>query len=363
VRLIGEAELDDIALGAGILGTGGGGDPYVGKLLAREAIRRHGPVQVVEVDDVDDDALIIPTAMMGAPTVMLEKLPRGTEVARAFERLEARLGRKATATMPVEVGGINSMIPFCVARRFDLPLVDADFMGRAFPEVQMCLPGIYGIDAAPMTVADDKGNVTTLDAVDNRWAERLARSHTIDMGCAALVAQYALTGAQLRQCSVVGSLRLAEDLGRDVREAREAHLDPVQAVLDRLGGFRVFEGKVLDVNRVTRQGFAHADVQLEGVGDDAGARARLRAQNEHLVAERDGAVLACVPDLIIVLDTDAGTPITTEELRYGLRVTVVVAPCDPRWRTERGLELVGPRYFGYDFDYVPIEERMAELAS
>ncbi|MDR0359838.1 MAG: DUF917 domain-containing protein, partial [bacterium] len=34
-----------------------------------------------------------------------------------------------------------------------------------------------------------------------------------------------------------------------------------------------------------------------------------------------------------------------------------------RWRTPRGLELVGPRYFGYDFDYVPLEERLAEPAA
>ena len=43
LRLIGEEQLEDIALGAGILGTGGGGDPYVGKLLARQAIRNTGP--------------------------------------------------------------------------------------------------------------------------------------------------------------------------------------------------------------------------------------------------------------------------------------------------------------------------------
>ena len=44
LRLVGEAELEDIAVGAAILGTGGGGDPYIGKLLAQEAVRRYGPV-------------------------------------------------------------------------------------------------------------------------------------------------------------------------------------------------------------------------------------------------------------------------------------------------------------------------------
>jgi hypothetical protein len=111
---------------------------------------------------------------------------------------------------------------------------------------------------------------------------------------------------------------------------------------------------------VTAGGFARAAVHIEGLHDDAGAALRLQTQNEHLAAERDGEVLASVPDLIIVLDSETGEPITTEDVRCGFRVTVVAAPCDPRWRTPAGLEVVGPRYFGYDLDFVPIEERFAK---
>ena len=126
------------------------------------------------------------------------------------------------------------------------------------------------------------------------------------------------------------------------------HDDPIEAIESALGGRRLFAGKVLDVNRRTERGFARAEVVLDGLGDDAGAELRLYAPNEHLVAQRGHEVLASVPDLIIVLDSETGQPITTEELRYGFRVTVLAAPCDPRWRTDAGLELVGPRYFGYD---------------
>jgi uncharacterized protein len=33
--------------------------------------------------------------------------------------------------------------------------------------------------------------------------------------------------------------------------------------------------------------------------------------------------------------------------------------CDPVWRTERGIAATGPRAFGYDFDFVPVEELAA----
>ncbi|MEW6472802.1 MAG: DUF917 domain-containing protein [Actinomycetota bacterium] len=362
MRLIGEEQLDDIALGAAILGTGGGGDPYIGRLLAREAIRAYGPVTMVDVDEVGADALVIPSAMMGAPTVMVEKLPAGDEIVNAFDRLESFLGRAATHTISIEIGGINSMMPFVLAARKGLPIVDGDLMGRAFPELQMCIPGIYGISTSPMSMADDKGNTAVIDAATNRWTERMARSVTIDFGCVALIALYPLTGSQLQQCSIPGSVRTAERLGRLVRETRVSHANVVDAIVEELDGHRLFEGKVVDVHRRTVEGFARAETVIEGLGLDAGATLRLHTQNEHLVAERDGTVLASVPDLIFVLDTETGQPITTEELRYGFRVTVVAAACDARWRSDAGLEIVGPRYFGYDFDFVPVEERLGASA-
>ena len=92
MRQIGEANLDDLSVGAAILGTGGGGNPYIGTLLAKQAIREHGPVELVSVDEVPDDAVVVPSAMMGAPTVMVEKLPRGDEIIRAFKALQEFLG-------------------------------------------------------------------------------------------------------------------------------------------------------------------------------------------------------------------------------------------------------------------------------
>src|ERR1700745_1203316 len=70
-HMIGAAHLHDIAIGGAILGTGGGGDPYIGKLMAQQAIRKYGPVRMIDVAEVKDDELVVPCAMMGAPTVMV----------------------------------------------------------------------------------------------------------------------------------------------------------------------------------------------------------------------------------------------------------------------------------------------------
>jgi uncharacterized protein len=362
-RLVREGDLDDLARGAAVLGTGGGGNPYIGKLLAQQAIRERGPVTLLAADEVPDDALVVQSAMMGAPTVMVEKIPNGEEVVRAFETIQTYLGRPITYTTCGEAGGLNSTIPFVVAARLGVPLIDADGMGRAFPELQMLIPGMHGIAATPMALADDKGNTLVLNTVDNRWTERLARSATIDMGCSSMIALYAMSGRQVKDTMVLGTLSLGEELGRLIREARAAHRDAISVVADRLGGQRVFRGRVTDVRRRTEAGFARGVATLDGLDECRSSELVVQFQNEHLVARRDGRVLVSVPDLIIMLDSETAEPVTTEDLRYGFRVTVLAAPCDPRWRTPAGLALTGPRYFGYDFDYVPFEQRLEEGVS
>ncbi|MDQ3760871.1 MAG: DUF917 domain-containing protein [Actinomycetota bacterium] len=349
--------MDDVAIGAAVLGTGGGGNPHLGALLAKQVIREYGPVELVTVDEVADDALVVPAAGMGAPTVGVEKLPRGDEHLRALQALESFLGRPVTHTVSIEAGGSNSTVPFRVAARLSISVVDADGMGRAFPEIQMVTATVYGVSATPMALADEKGNTAIIDTIDNHWTERFSRSITIDMGCVAGIALYPLSGCQLKQVMIPGTISLAEELGRLIRQTRAAHGDPIAAILSRLDGYRLFDGKISDVGRRTEGGFAKGQARIEGTSADTGSTLVIYFQNEHLVAVRDGQVVASVPDLIIVLDAETGVPITTEQLRYGFRVSVIAAVCDFRWRTGPGLALVGPRAFGYEFDYIPIEER------
>jgi len=294
---------------------------------------------------------------MGAPTVMVEKLPNGNDIVNAFHSVGKYIGKPIRATMSIEAGGMNSVVPIYVAARLRIPIVDCDGMGRAFPELQMVTHTIHGIDATPMAMSDERGNTVLLETISNTWTERFARSVTVDMGAMAMVALYAATVRELKECAVIGSITKAEGIGRTIRAARVNEADPVTTVREHVGGFLVFKGKIGDVQRRTEAGFAKGDAFLEGVDEYAGRRLQLSFQNEHLVAKVDGEIKVSVPDLITVLDIDTGAPITTEAMRYGYRVAVIGIPCAKQWRTEAGLALAGPRYFGYDIAYVPVEER------
>lgn len=366
---IGVDAIGDLARGAAVFGTGGGGDPYVGALLARQAIEEHGEVTAVGLDELEDDALAITVGMMGAPTVMVEKLPTLEEIIDPVRALSAYLGRPATHVACAEIGGVNSTIPIAAAATLGLPLLDADGMGRAFPELQMVLPTLYGISASPLAFADEKGNVGVLQTVDNSWTERIARVAAVEMGCSVMICGFAMSGAQARASLVRDSLRRCIDLGRGIAQARLDKIDPVARAVELLAGRELFAGKVVDVQRATTAGFARGTAVLSGTlsgssaGDQATSELVLRFQNEHLIASSGGdEVLVTTPDLIMVLEHDSGEPVTTEGLRYGQRVRVIAAPSDPRWHSPEALAMVGPGYFGYDVPARRFDGRITEHA-
>lgn len=351
---LGVEDLELISLGAPILGTGGGGDPLIGKLIARTAIERWGDVRFLPLSEVPDGAVVIASAIMGAPTVFVEKIPNGTEAVRAFRALEAFLGRRAYATYSIEAGGLNSTIPIGTAARLGISLLDADGMGRAFPEVQMVSPTLYGMPATPMALADEKGNVVIIkETVTNLWTERFARTVTVDMGGSAMIALYPMLGRNAKRALIPQSISFARRIGRRLRSAWDAHASPLEALREETGGAIVFRGRLADLDRRTEGGFARGVGRFEGTDAYRHQELTIDFQNENLIARIGPRVLASVPDLISVLDAETGTPITTEGLRYGQRIAVLVIPCHPKWRTRKGLELVGPGYFGYAATYRP----------
>jgi DUF917 family protein len=217
---------------------------------------------------------------------------------------------------------------------------------------------MHGVSATPMVLVDDKGNSIVLETVSNAWTERLARAATVEMGGSALLAFYPMDGRTAKKAVVRGTLTLCANLGLALREARAAHVEPVDTIVDMLGATVIFHGRVKDIDRRTIGGFARGSAWFDGVEDWKGHSFKLDFQNEFLLAERDGEILVTTPELITLLEADSGNPVTADSLKYGLRLVALAFPCNPQWRTPEGIALVGPRYFGYDVDYKPFDHRV-----
>ncbi|MHC5656251.1 DUF917 domain-containing protein [Stappia sp.] len=343
-----EAMVDALEIGSGILGTGGGGNPYIGKLRARQALREGLDLKVLPLAELPDDAKVVSLGGIGAPLVSFERIKEGREGLRCVRALEERLGIRVDAIACEEIGGQNSMEPLIVAAMAGLPVVDGDGMGRAFPEMQMTTYSIYGHRSTPSVMCDLHGNVVIFDhAVSEKWHERMARACVVAQGGSSVLASAPMTGAFVKQYSIPDSYTKAISLGNAVLEARRSNTDPIRAVCDSEDGTVVFRGKINDLKRHLRGGFVTGEAILSGFDSYENDTASVLIQNENLVFSRNGEVEVIVPDLIVILDIDTGEAITTEMLRYGQRVAVLALPSHPLLRSPEALEVVGPTGFGF----------------
>ena len=353
-----EEAIEEIAIGAGILGTGGGGSPYVGKLMMLGHLGRGMTIPVVGPEEVADEATCISLGGMGAPIVSVEKVWRGDEPLVAMRALERYSGRTVQYVMPQEIGGSNSSRPLAMAAQAGLPVVDGDAMGRAFPELQMCTFSIYGLDCTPAAIADVRHDVALFPKLSSTaLLERYARVVTIQMGGSVGFAFPLMSGADLKRTAIPRTLTLAREIGRAVRQARAGHEDPIAALLAVTGGEVLFRGKVVDVERRMTGGFARGHLVVAGLEADRGQTRRIDFQNENLIVRDGEAIVSAVPDLITLVDLTAAEPVTTEVVRYGLRVAVLGIPAPALLKTPAALAVVGPRAFGYEVDYAPLPGR------
>jgi DUF917 family protein len=336
---IAHTDIADLCAGSVFLATGGGGDPYISQILVQQSLRKYGSVDLVPLGDIPDDAYVVAIGEVGAPTVSLEQLPIGTECLDVIDRFEAHVGRKITHLVS---------------------LIDGDGMGRALPEAQMMTFAIEGVCPSPAVSLDYTGGSVYFDTRDTLLYERQVRNIAMAMGGMIFTAEHPMTGIEAKRAIVPGTISFALALGKVLRanfgNAKQTE-GPLKALFDKsdYGVFKhLYTGKVVDIDRKIVGGFDVGEAVIEAVGMDEPPM-KLSIKNEFLVATVGDRVVASVPDLITMVDHETSTPINSERLHYGQRVTVFGIGCPPHYRTERALEVVAPRAFGFDIDYRPIE--------
>ncbi len=361
-------DLAALALGSGILGTGGGGNSYYGQLVASQILGDNSAVRVIDVTEMDPDSYAISSAAIGAPLVCLEKPPSLKALQLGLDSVSASLKGRVGAFFTAEIGGLQCMFPLMLAAQTGLPLLDGDGIGRAFPEIQMCTFMIYGTTPGmPLALSDDSGLLLDAKAHGNETPshdlpeepsgigiERRLRKICSDNG-GLIYMTSAFDHQSLLRTLIRGSLGLALALGRAVESARAEKRDPITAIVDTGRGKRLVSGKIVDVERRFRAGHDWGTVNLEGVEADQGRIAEIAFKNEYLILKLGDEVALTVPDLITLVETDTGSPLTTELLRPGLRATAIGLPCSPLMRTPKALKAVGPKAFGYDLPYISLD--------
>ena len=357
-------DVSALTLGSAVLGCGGGGNSYYGQLVAQRLLGADAAVQVIDVDEMPRDSLAITPAVVGAPLVALEKPPSMIALRAGLESVSAAIGkRQVTGFFAGEIGGLQCVFPLLLAAQAGLPLLDGDGMGRAFPELQMTTFSIYGTTPGlPHALSSDRG-VLTFPSIGQEPPvrgeppgirfERAVRKVCTDEG-GLIYLTSVFDQPSLSRTLVRGSISLALRIGRAAQTAREEASDPVAAIMTAGDGRELIVGKILDVERQFRAGHDWGTVRIDGVDEDRGRAAEIAFKNEYLIAKVNGEVVLTVPDLITLVETESGIPVSTDILRPGLRVTVVGLPASPLLKTPAALKSVGPGAFGYSLPYVSL---------
>ncbi|EAA35716.3 hypothetical protein GE21DRAFT_1913 [Neurospora crassa] len=421
---ISETDLTFISTGCYILGTGGGGSPYASMILLRQLLRSGASVRVVSPADVPDSAAVGCGCGAGSPTVSIEKL-QGDEMMQAQTELYKALSSsssdqnqnyKATHMIALEIGGGNGLqgMTLGASSNMDIPCVDGDWMGRAYPTKWQTTPVVFNERSpiwSPIAVADGNGNVLVMPkAASDAAVENIIRAALSQMGSQVGAADPPVTGAEMKRWVVENTVSQAWRLGRAVARARAMNrLDEVaETIVEECGGGQkgaaakmLFKGKIVGVRRTLRMGHVYGECIIEGTDmtddttttnhgrrtggrrggqgvdgeekeDFIGKRIKIPFKNENIAAIRipaeDGSndenkelekqedVLAIVPDLISVIDAQSGEAVGTPEYRYGLLVIVIGIAASDKWTgSQRGIDLGGPKAFGFDhLKYEPL---------
>jgi len=337
-------DVDELASGAALLASGGGGDTRAMALAARAALAEHGPVRLLDPRRMDPDALVVSVAIVGATSVMLERLPSGAECDAAVRALEQHLGTRAAALQGLEAGGLNALVPVMTASRLGLPLVDADGMGRAFPRLDQTTFAAAGILAAPVALTDPRGNVVLVQAVSNADVEHLVRGALPALGGWAGSAQYPMTASQSARNAILGTISVTRQLGRAFQLAQRHHRHTDRSdVLSPYGLQHVASGEVIEVHQ--RRGSRLGAITVAATGEP-GRTLRVEFADEYLLVLDDGVPVAAVPDVICLLDAVRWTPVHTEQSRSGQRVDIVSLPAPDAWGRNNATHLVATAGFG-----------------
>ncbi|KAI1874588.1 hypothetical protein JX265_004796 [Neoarthrinium moseri] len=396
VWYVNETDLEWISTGCYILGTGGGGSPYPWMIQLRQQLRSGATVRVVSPDDLPDAAQVGCGGGAGSPTVGIEKLA-GDAMLEAQQELYAVCApeRRPTHMISVEIGGGNGLQAMLLGASdaMDLPAVDGDWMGRAYPTKWQTTPVVFDERRpvwAPIAMTDGNGNTVVMPrARSDMHVERIMRAALSQMGSAVAVAEAPVSGAECKRWVVEHTISQSWRIGRAVAKARKFNrVDTVaETILDECGGPEagkvLFKGKIIGVERTLRMGHVYGECIIEGadiVDDQNGSELRpssgeqfeglikIPFKNENIaaikfsrakvdgeIADKEGEVLGVVPDLITVIDAHNGEAIGTPEYRYGLLVIVLGITASERWTTERGIEIGGPKGFAMDhLTYKPL---------
>ncbi len=368
-------DCEDLLEGALWLGTGGGGSYQEGIELLEEIINEGLSLGWVDAESIPDDVWTVTVGLHGsiAPLsseTLAEIRDNGlTEtqdewyLVKAVKELGVSLGHDFGCVVSGELGPASVADTLAVGARLGIPVVDGDYIGRAVPEETQSTYCLHGKNSHLFAGVDRWGNsVFVKNAVNIHALERMAKMLAVASYGDIAVATTPLIAKEMKKIIVSGTLSQCLKIGQALRASRENGSDPVDAAVEASQGWRLFDGTVKSLKTEDRDGYYFGTVEVEGTGDFQDQTLEVWFKNENQITWLNGSPWVCSPDLVTFVYKESGRGGYNAELKEGDEIAVIGMKGVEGFRTKFGLSLAGPAHFGFDIDYIPIEELMTETA-
>lgn len=373
VKLNTRQDIEDFVRGCTFLGTGGGGSPEDGIRWLSTLLDQGKELGWVSADEIHDDVWTVCCYLMGTIAPKTEEIKRRMEwfglTKRVIEFMPAEAVNELIqyakvelgAIVPLEIGGGATPSAVVAGALFGVPVVDGDYSGgRAIPEVPQTTPIIYSQPMWPMASVDAYGNRAIIrEAVSYEMAERMGKM--LSAASFELVgnAAFLLKGEAMKKTVVKGTLSKSLEIGQAIRKARESGADPVEAARKVVNGWILFKGKVTGKDWEDKEGYYWGTHTITGSGEFQGSEFKIWFKNENHITWLDGKPYVTSPDIVVVVNLKTGEPKTNPSIEVGDEVAVIGIQAAEVFTTEKGLEILGPKHFGFDLKYKPITEWMS----
>ncbi len=365
-----EEEIQTFVRGCTFYGTGGGGSPDYGREILMSVLNSGKAIRVSDVTEVSDDVWTCSAYGMGSiaprtPKVLDEMKSLGLangsvdyKLREAIKELERYTNTEVSVIVPVEIGGANTPDPVATASLMGLEVVDADYTGgRACPAAVQTMIHLQGKSMFPLVSVDEWGDVVILKkTVNNMVSEKLGKLVSVlAYGNLAGNATWLLKGGEMKRFVTPGTLSRAFETGRRIDELRMGKTD-LQQFTRSISAHHLFQGKVISKEEENRDAeYYWGSYVLEGEEKFKGHTFKIWFKNENHMTWFDGRAYVTSPDLVTAIDSRSWEPAINPRIRKGDQLAVFGLKAMDAFRTGTALEFFGPKHFGFDVKYTPLE--------
>lgn len=345
--------------GSIFLGVGGGGKANNILSLCEEIFSKGLTIPLLDIENLETSKDYAAVGLIGSTEVIDDFYCTGQEGIEALNKLQSITGTEVQGLFTLECAGVNVLYPILVASLLKIPFIDGDSMGRAFPELQMTTFHLNNQPLMPFILCNTGLKIFEYYDVDNFLLDLNIRHVLSEENNIGFFASCASTGNSLKKMLIPRTLSLTYEIGKafmDFSSYEDIMNNLIKATKNSIYGasIELFVGEIDNIENVEHKNWQ--SIYLKGIKHNKRETFQILTQNENLIAYKNNSLSAMAPDLISLINLDSLTPVSNNDLSKGMQVAVVGTPAPIVWKTIDGLNIVGPKCFGYKSPYKPLEK-------